>query len=156
MLPPLIRAVAAADLPALKQVIDKSGLFPSSMLDGMIDGYLKGKVSDEHWLTLIDGSPIAIAYYVPERMTQGTWNLLLIAVDPTRQNLGHGAALIRHIERALTQLGARILIVETSGLPEFERTCAFYKKLGFDREARVRDFYETGNDKVIFRKALGT
>lgn len=151
-----IRAVAAADLPALKHVIDGSGLFPSSMLDGMIDGYLKGNVDDQYWLTLSDGSPIAIAHYVPEKMTRGTWNLLLIAVDPSRQHLGHGAALIRHIERALSRLGARILIVETSGLPEFERARAFYKKLGYDLEARVRNFYEAGNDKIIFRKALDT
>ena len=102
-----IRAVTDADLPALKQVIDGSGLFPSSMLDGMIASYLKGEAGDETWLTLDDGCPVAIAYYVPERMTQGTWNLLLIAVDSNHQGRGCGAALMRYVEQALAREGCQ-------------------------------------------------
>ena len=54
----------------------------------------------------------------------------------------------------MTERGERVLLVETSGLPGFERTRAFYRKLGYDEEARIRDFYQAGEDKVVFRKAL--
>lgn len=149
-----IRPVRADDLPALKQVIDGTGLFPSDMLDRMIGGFLNGQDLDQFWLTVDDGGPVAIAYYTPERMTEGTWNLLLIAVHPARQGRGIGAKLQGHVERHLAARGERILLVETSGLPEFERMRSFYRKLDYTEEARIRDFYRQGEDKIVFRKAL--
>lgn len=138
----------------VKAVIDASGLFPSEMLDEMTAGYFSGGCEHDYWLTYDDGKPIAVAYYAPERMTQGTWNLLLIAVRPDRQGDGCGAAIMRHVEAALTALGQRVLLVETSGLPSFERTRGFYKKIGYDEEARIREFYRAGEDKIVFRKSL--
>ncbi len=68
--------------------------------------------------------------------------------------LGRGTALLRHVEQVLAERGERVLLVETSGLPAFERTSAFYRRCGYDVEARIRDFYQTGEDKIIFLKAL--
>jgi ribosomal protein S18 acetylase RimI-like enzyme len=62
--------------------------------------------------------------------------------------------LLGHVEQALTARGGRLLLVETSGLPSFERTRAFYRKCGYEEEARIRDFYAAGVDKVVYRKAL--
>lgn len=149
-----IRAVTTDDLPTLRGVIDATGLFPGEMLDDMLAPHLSGAAPDEIWLTLDAGTPAAIAYCAPERMTAGCWNLLLIAVHPERQGRGHGAALVAHLERALAARRGRILMVETSGLPEFEPTRDFYRSLGFGAEARIRDFYAEGEDKIIFRKAL--
>jgi hypothetical protein len=50
--------------------------------------------------------------------------------------------------------GGRMLIVETSGSPDFERTRKFYIQCGYEEEARIRDFYATDDDKVVFRKVL--
>jgi ribosomal protein S18 acetylase RimI-like enzyme len=151
-----IRPVTPADVPALKSVIDGTGLFPSEMLDGMLAGYFAGDgASEEFWLTYEDrGDPIAVAYCAPERLTQGTWNLYLIAVHSDHQGRGVGAAMMRHVEELLAARGERVLLVETSGLPDFERTRAFYRKLGYDEEARIREFYQAGEDKIVFRKAL--
>lgn len=151
-----IQPLRSRDLPALKQVIDATGLFPSDLLDEMVAPYMDGKATNEIWLTLHAPDPAAMAYCAPERMTDGTSNLLLIAVDPSRQRQGLGAALMSHIERMLADNGQRILLVETSALPEFERTRAFYRRLGYHQEARIRDFYRAGDDKIIFRKALAT
>jgi len=149
-----IRPVTRQDLPALKAVIDATELFPSEMLDEMTAGYLSGEVGNEFWLTVDDGGPVAIAYYVPERMTVGTWNLLLIAVHPDRQGHGDGTRLLGQIEATLAARDQRLLLVETSGLPSFERVRKFYRICGFDEEARIRDFYQSGEDKIVFRKAL--
>lgn len=151
-----IRPVALEDMPALKAVIDANGLFPSDMLDDMLAGYFDaGASGGEYWFTQDEGNgPLAVAYCAPERMTQGTWNLYLIAVHPSDQGQGRGGALLRHVERTLAARGERVLLVETSGLPGFERTRAFYSRRGYDEEARIRDFYQSGEDKVIFRKSL--
>lgn len=148
-----IRVMAGHDLPALRAVIDATGLFPSDMLDGMAAAFLRDPTS-EFWLTCDDGAPVGVAYCAPERMTDGTWNALLIAVHPTHQGRGVGAALMAAVDRMVAARGGRIVLVETSGLPAFARTRAFYRRLGYTKEARIRDFYAAGEDKIVFRKAL--
>ncbi len=44
--------------------------------------------------------------------------------------------------------------METSGLPTFQRTRAFYRRSGYEQEARIRDYYEPGDDMILFRKDL--
>ncbi len=153
--PPRIRPVRADDLPSLREVIDLSGLFPGDLLDGMVAPFLASEATDGTWLTAELDGPVAVAYYVPEAMTVGTWNVLLIAVHPDVRSQGIGAALMAHIEGDLSRGGARVLLVETSGERTFERTRAFYLAIGYEREATIRDFYDAGQDKVVFSKALG-
>lgn len=153
--PHIIRPATGADLPALKALIDAVGLFPSEMLDDMMAEYLDNPSGSEQvWLTDDDNGPVGMAYYAPERLTEGTWNLYLITIHPDRQRQGRGAALLRYVENALKARSERILLVETSGLPDFEYQRAFYRLCGYEEEARIRDFYQIGEDKVIFRKAL--
>ncbi|MGG5811669.1 N-acetyltransferase family protein [Falsiroseomonas sp. CW058] len=150
-----IRPLVAGDLPGAKRVIDGTGLFPSEMLDEMVSAYLAGTAGEEFWLTAADADgPVGLAYCAPERMTEGTWNTLLIAVHPERQGQGAGRALMRRVEEELAGRGGRLLLVETSGLPEFDGTRAFYRGLGYEEEARIRGFYRAGEDKVVLRKAL--
>ena len=149
-----VRATTMQDLPALKGLIDAIGLFPSDLLDGMIAPYLRRDFREGFWLTCDAGGPVGVAYVGPERMTQGTWNLYLLAVHPDRQRAGIGRALVAEVERALAMRGERLLLVETSGVPEFAQARAFYRACGLDEEARIRDFYQEGEDKVVFRRAL--
>lgn len=151
---PTVRTITRADLPALKAIIASTDLFPPEMLDELTAGYLGEKQTPERWLTLEDGEPVAIAYFAPERLTAGTWNLYLIAVRGDGQGQGYGSLLLDRIERELAATGERILIVETSGLPAFARTRAFYERCGYTREARIRDFYQAGEDKIVFWKSL--
>ena len=149
-----IRPITSEDIPALKTVIDANDLFPSNMLDEMISDYLSNEDSQDYWFTYDDSKPVAIGYCAPERMTQGTWNLYLIAVHPDRQRIGLGTSMLYHIEQRLAKSGERILLVETSGLQSFEGTRKFYRKRGYNQEARIREFYRAGEDKIVFRKLL--
>ena len=49
---------------------------------------------------------------------------------------------------------ARTLIVETSSLDDYDQARTFYNRRGFVEEARIRDFYGPGDDKVVFWKSL--
>lgn len=150
----LIRPIVRADLPALKRVIASTDLFPPDMLEGMMDGHLNGASDAVLWLTVANPHPVAIAYAAPEPMTEGCWNLYLIAVHADHHSQGMGQALLRYVEDVLAVEGVRVLLVETSGNAGFARTRAFYAQAGYEEEARIREFYATGEDKIIFRKAL--
>ena len=146
----IIRPLRQVDLPPAQALIAAVDLFPPEMLPDMVAPFLEG--SDVLWL--IAGDCAAIAHAAPEQLTDGTWNLLLLAVDPARQRLGLGRRLVAAVEATLLAKGALLLLVETSGQPDFAGQRRFYRKLGFRREARIRDYYQVGDDKVIFAKAL--
>lgn len=151
----LIRPLTADDLPACKAVIDSTGLFPSDLLDDMTAPCLAGAAPDDLWLVAVEnGLATGLVYCAPERMTDRTWNLLLIAVRQDRQTRGVGARLTRALEAALAERQGRVLLVETSSLPAFERTRAVYRRLGYREAARIPEFYAAGEDKVVFWKAL--
>ena len=144
------------DVAAIKRIADATGLFPSSMLDDMISPYLVGE-SKHLWVACEAESAYAavgFAYCEPERMTVGTWNVLAIGVLPEHQGRGIGAAIMGYLEQLLRRSGQRILLVETSATPEFQRTREFYRNLRHTAEARIRDYYDAGDDKIVFWKRL--
>lgn len=150
-----IRSVEARDIPELRTVIDSNDLFPSHLLNDMMSDYLQNPSSNDIWLTVESHrSVVGVAYCAPEKLTEGTYNLYLIAVHKRDHGKGVGSMLIRHLENLLRTQGHRILIVETSGLPDFELTRRFYEKTGYTSEARIRDFYKEGEDKIVFWKKL--
>lgn len=149
-----IRALRRADLPRVAQIVADTEMFDPGLLESMAAAFLEDGSGEERWLVHDIGAVAGVVYYRAEPLTEGSWNLLLISVDPAGQGKGIGAALMRRVEADLTAAGARILIVETSGLPAFERTRGFYRMLGYDEEARIRDYYADGDDKVVFRKVL--
>lgn len=150
-----IRAINKDDLEDLKNVIATSGLFPADLLNGMVSDYFSNPKTQDIWITqLTNSKPVAIAYCAPEKLTVGTYNLYLVAVHKDYQGMGIGKGLMLYIERLLKSNGNRILLVETSGLPDFELTRKFYDQCGYTREAVIRDFYFDGEDKVIFWKRI--
>ena len=115
-----VRFIVPEDIPSLKAVIEANNLFPPDMLDEMIFNYFNNN-SNDLWLTYDDNQPVAIAYCAPERMTEGTWNILLIAVHPDYQGKGYGTSILDYIEQMLAARGERLLLVETSSLDGLER-----------------------------------
>lgn len=145
-----IRDMRRDDLSALERVLDQTGLFPADLLRSMAEPWLSGQ-ADHRWLTALDQqTPIGFAFAEPERMTEGTSNLLAIAVLPSKQGRGAGKALVTGLMQRLRNDGGRLLLVETSSLDAYARTRSFYAGQAFTREARIRDFYQEGEDKIVY------
>ncbi|MGL5447668.1 MAG: GNAT family N-acetyltransferase [Rhabdaerophilum sp.] len=150
-----VRRTSPRDIPGLQKVLEATGLFPAEMLPEMIAGFLSGSVRDEIWLTAeADDLPIGFCYAVPEKLTDGTWNMLAIAVHTEWQGRRIGAAIVAALEMNLHTKGQRVLIAETSSLDEFGQTRDFYRRNGYREEARISDFWAEGNDKIVFWKRL--
>lgn len=154
----MIRSAEPTDKTALLALGAATGLFQPhelEVLDAMLSEYFAGALDDGHtWIADDEDGLCAAAYYAPEIMGDGVWNLYFIGVHPDRQGTGRGAALLAHVEDDLRRQGARMLLVETSATDGFAHTRAFYAKNGYDEEARIRDYYAAGDDKVVFRKLL--
>lgn len=150
-----IRPVKSDDLSELQHVIKETGLFPPEMLEQMMKPMLTDSECLDIWRAYENNNVvIAVALCEPDRIAYGTWNLLALAVLPEFQGSGIGSLIVKHVEDVLRTQGQRILIIETSGLSEFSKTRSFYEKIGYVQEARIRDFYEPGDDKIVFWKSL--
>lgn len=157
----MIRLATPGDAAFVSAVGVAADMFPpddTSVTDAMMAGYFGGHAEAGHrcWIDELDGTGerVAMAYVEPVRATEGTCELLMIAVDPRHQGGGRGGALLAHVEAALGALGHRLLLVQTSGEDAYARTRAFYVRCGYAEAARVDDYYSPGADMVMFRKSL--
>ena len=149
-----IRLATQADVSAVRAISDETGLSDPD------DGAMLEPFDDDHtWIVLEDDSGVVVgaAYFGPESHSDRVWNLYFLAVTPEHQGGGTGSALVAFVEENLRQRGttvANLLLIETSGVDSFEPTRAFYRNLGYVEEARVREYYGPGDDKVVYWKQL--
>ena len=158
------RVANPADAEQIKQLALINHMFePEEMggFDEMLTGFFDGSLEGHRWIVAVaDIAPdqiAAAAYFAPEPFSDRMWNLYFIATDPKSQGSGAGTLLVERIESELRSAGqdvARSLIVDTSSLGDYAQARAFYERRGFVEEARLRDFYGPGDDKVTFWKSL--
>ena len=152
----MIRTLLPADMSGVLDLAIASGMFAHGDVDEIksrLDVYFEGR-DESLWITYEDQGLEGNAYCAPEPMAKGTWNLLMLLVRQDKQGQGHGAALVGHVEHQLAQAGGRLLLVETSGTEDFKNAQRFYGKCGFSEVARIPDFYDAGDDKIVFSKPV--
>ena len=103
-----------------------------------------------------DGRLVGYACFGPTPATEGTYDLYWLAVDPAAQGRGIGRALVREVERQLSERGGRLLVVETSSRADYAGTREFYARSGYTEAARVRDFYAPADDRILLTTRLTT
>jgi ribosomal protein S18 acetylase RimI-like enzyme len=155
----MIRPATPADTDALVALANGTGVFqPHEIvaLREVLDDYHAANESEGHVASVLrDADGIAgFAYYAPVAMTDRTWELWWIAVDAVRQGRGLGSKLLEAVEADLRNRRGRLLLIDTSSLPNYEPTRRFYLKSGYSRAAQIPDFYRDGDDKVLFWKKL--
>jgi ribosomal protein S18 acetylase RimI-like enzyme len=86
--------------------------------------------------------------------TQHSFDLYWIAVDPKYQGNGTGKMLLSKTEALVCKIQGKRLYIETSARPLYEPTRAFYRRCGYRQEAFLKDFYASGDGKIIYSKLL--
>ena len=151
----VIRLATQADAAAVNMLSRGAGLS-----DGEEELSVLESLDDEHtWIVLEaqEGVVIGAAYFGPESHSDRVWNLYFLAVSKRSRGGGKGSALIAWVEANLRDRGdavAKLLLIETSSVDSFAPTRAFYRRHGYVEEARVREYYGPGDDKVVFWKLL--
>lgn len=93
--------------------------------------------------------------YGKRPLTDSTYDLYWIAVDPNIHGKGAGSSLVRFMEDDLKKnYNGRLVLIETSGKQNYENERKFYAKCGYDVQTTIKDFYRQGDDLVVFRKYI--
>ena len=101
-----------------------------------------------------DGHPVGWSCHGLVPMTDATYDLYWIAVDPKQQSRGIGRMLLENVEAALVDAQGRWLLAETSSTAAYEKTRAFYLRAGFSVVGNVPDFYRPNDGKITFAKRV--
>jgi len=125
----------------------------------LIDDRLEKKEKSHYQFLLAQenedpSSVIAFTSYGFVAGTQSSYDLYWLAVDPTKQNKHMGSTLLKEVEQRIKEAGGKNFYAETSGREKYKPTHQFYLRNNFILEARLKDFYFVGDDKLFFSKVL--
>lgn len=98
----MIRPITPGDTDVIISLAKKLDMFDTNglkLIKATLADYFGGN-SNKLWLSAKENGLVGVIYCVPEPMTQGTWNILMLLVDRDRQRQGYGSALISYIENA--------------------------------------------------------
>ncbi len=155
-----IRPLRAADRSAVVDIVSAVGNFSPAEIDcalELVDIYLQVRDQKDYRFAVAldaDASVTAYACWGPTPMTRGTYDLYWIATHPNCHGRGFGRALMKYVESDVRQENGRLLVVETSSKGSYGNTVRFYRELGYEETSRIRDFYDVGDDKLVFVNRL--
>jgi len=154
-----VRPLDAADKPALMAILRRTPEFKPIEVEvagELIDAYLEDPPGSGYD-TLVaetDGRVVGYICYGPTPLTVGTWDVYWMAVDRELQGQGIGRALLEQAEADIKARGGRLILIETSGTPLYATAQHFYRARGYEPASRIADFYEPGDDLLVFLKRL--
>jgi hypothetical protein len=92
----MFRQASIEDRDAILDIAVASGLFPAdetAELTGVLMAALTGELGSDHvWVAEDDTPASGVADLAPERITDGTWNIYMLAVSEDGQRQGLGLA----------------------------------------------------------------
>ena len=98
--------------------------------------------------------PSGFACFGPIACTKGSWDLYWIVVAKEAQGEGLGTRLMLESEARVRGAGGRAVYVETSSQEKYLPTRRFYEACGYVEAARLEDFYDEGDAKVVYVKRV--
>lgn len=157
----MIRKLETGDRGEIKRILEDTNHFSEDEIKvamELIDIYLNDEKQKDYIVYVKEDEKTkkAAGYicYGKRPLTDWTFDLYWIAVDPGIHGKGTGSMLVKHMEEDLKAGGGRIILIETSGKAEYENERRFYTKNGYEVQTIIKDFYRGGDDLFIYRKYL--
>ncbi len=146
----------AQDRSAVVDIVRGVGNFNQAEMDcalELVDIYLNKPRQNDYRVVVAEDAAGCVCGYAcwgPTPMTQGTYDLYWIATHPGAQGRGVGRELMNYVEDRVREENGRLLIIETSAKESYGKTVGFYRRSEYEEASRIRDFYDVGDDKLVF------
>ncbi len=141
------------------EIVKSTGFFNREELDIAAElveeRLLKGTASGYYFLFMeIDGRVTGYSCYGPIPGTLNSFDLYWIAVTNESRSIGLGKLILVKSEQKIASMDGINIYIETSSRDQYLPTRKFYESCGYRAEARLKDFYAPGDDKIIYVKVL--
>jgi GNAT superfamily N-acetyltransferase len=151
--------VRPPDVETVREIVGSTGFFSATELEiavELVEERLQHGDASGYFFVFGEQAGRVLGYtsYGPIAGTAGSFDLYWIAIHRSQQGQRLGRLVMEETERRIRASGGRRIYAETSGRPQYEPTRVFYERLGFFREAHLKDFYAPGDDKVFYVKVL--
>jgi GNAT superfamily N-acetyltransferase len=151
--------VVPTDPASVEEIVVSSGFFrPDEVpvaVELVVEGLEKGSDSGYEFVFVeVGGRTVAYACFGLIPCTLYSYDLYWIATHEDFRGKGLGGIVLREVEKAVKAAGGKSVYIETSCLPKYEPTRAFYLKYNYVEKARFEDFYNDGDDKVVYVRRL--
>lgn len=148
-----------SDIQDIVEIVRSTGFFSDEELDiaGELveERLLKGVGSGYYFLFMeINKKLTGYSCYGPVPGTLNSFDLYWIAVENQSRGRGLGRLLLEMSEQKIASMNGKNIYIETSSRDLYLPTRKFYEVCGYRTEARLKDFYAPGDDKIIYVKAL--
>ena len=152
--------VRRSDLEAVERLVRMNPVFNAAEIDIakelVVEHLERGPEICGYYFLFADGPDGLLGYacYGPVPATNGRYELYWIAVRPDLQRARLGAQLQRASEEAVSAMGGRYMVAETSTRAEYGPAHRFYLAQGYSQLAEIPDWHDEGDGLALFGKRL--
>jgi len=151
-----------SDIQTVREIVRSTGFFTPAEIDvalELVKEHLATGTASGYFFLLAQnesGNTLGYTCFGPTPCTLDSFDLYWIAVRSDHQGCGIGKSLLEQTEQSIAELGGSRIYIETSSQAMYAPTRNFYLKSGYCSEAKLKDFYCPGDDKIIFMKELSS
>ena len=102
----------------------------------------------------VNGKPVSYTCYGLIPCSLISYDLYWIVTHNDFRGQGIGRILMTETETRISGAGGKTIYVETSSKELYNPTCSFYLSNKYILKARFEDFYDEGDDKLVFIKKV--
>jgi GNAT superfamily N-acetyltransferase len=152
-----IRRMTPKDKSTIRQILHNTPEFTNAEVElaiQVINDHLSDPDESGYFILVAEIGSVVAGYvcYGPTPITEGTWDVYWIAVDRDIRERGVGTQLMEAVEANIKDAKGRLILIETSSKPGYEKTNRFYQFLDYTESCRIRDFYAIGDDRITYEK----
>lgn len=153
--------VKASDIIDVENIVRSTGFFREDEIHVAVelvcDRLSKGKESGYEFLFAdVNGKPVGYACYGLVACSLISYDLYWIVTHQEFRGKGIGKLLMSETESRIAKAGGKTIYVETSSQDFYKPTQDFYLKNGYILKARFEDFYDIGDDKLVYIKKIAS
>lgn len=151
--------VRTSDRNDVRQIVESTEFFSEAeagiAVELVEERLSKGLQSGYHFLFgELTGRMIGYTCFGPIPGAANRYDLYWIVVHHDFRRAGIGKSLMVKTEEAIEKQGGERIYIDTSSRDQYRTTRLFYQSCGYQKEAVLKDFYGSGDDKVIYVKPI--
>jgi ribosomal protein S18 acetylase RimI-like enzyme len=154
----MIRKFKKEDSQRLKEIVSQINLFSEAEKTAAVEMIETAALNGQDFYNIFvyENEDKVLGYHCTGKrtLTEGTYDLYWIVVDPEHQDNNVGRELLRHAEEFVKDENGRWILIETSSKEEMLPTRKFYLRNNYTILSEIKDYYSEGEHLILFGKYI--